>query len=692
MRKEYVNYPSYMPVEISFCSVTEYPIHWHNSIEIIYVLEGNLFVNIESDTFKISNNQLEIINVDEAHRIYSTEDNKVLIFHIDPLFFEKYYNDMGNMFFYLNSSDEGAQDTEPYDELRSFLCRILCESIQKQENYDEEIESTLVELLYHLINNFHYLLYDKEELKDNEEQLERYHRISKYIFNNYTNITLQEIAKKEFLSSHYLSHEIKYATGYSFTDLVNQARVEESVKLLLETDMTISEISEEIGFSHTRYFNKHFKLTYKLTPLQYRKKYNVNEEIYESQKQIEDLDINLTLNLVTYYLEDYDRFNYENKITKLNIDMSDVQSEFSKDFKKIINLGDAFDLLIEDNKDFLEEIQEEIGFNYALLSNVFSADMCIFPTSQFHNWSRALAVLEFLDYLDIKPLIVLDSTEFIAKKFLLTLESFLNYFSELETLRINNFKFIFKKNFNKNLEKDVRKLLQDKYSIEIYEDYYITENETNPIYDTAYMLPFIIHKVVKEDTPLTLFKAFDVLDKQVNLTNEVFFGYPGLINDKGIKKPSYYAYFLLNKLGDSIVTMGDGYVVTKNDDNEYQILLYSYNQDLESLSDINSISKLRGVKNTTQKKFNLNIVNINSNCRITTYEVNESVGSSYNYWIGMGKPKRLIKEEKEILHKASFPRINFRYTKKSTLLNLQAKLPGYSAQLIIIKEVQKHLE
>ena len=52
----------------------------------------------------------------------------------------------------------------------------------------------------------------------------------------------------------------------------------------------------------------------------------------------------------------------------------------------------------------------------------------------------------------------------------------------------------------------------------------------------------------------------------------------------------------------------------------------------------------------------------------------------------MGKPKRLKKEEKEILHKSSFPKINFRYSKKSTVLNIQTTLKGYSAKLIILKE------
>ena len=272
IRREYVSYPSDSPIKISYANIKEYPVHWHNSIEVLYVLRGSINVNVDTDSFEVLEKEMEIINVDEAHRIYSNEENRVLIFHIDPYFFDKYYKDINNIFFYTNSTDDGAQEGEEYDILREFLAKLLCEAVQKLDDYDKEIESILVDLLYHLINNFHYLTYEKEELKDKSEQLARYHRISKYIFNNYdSNITLQEIAKKEFLSPHYLSHEIKYATGYSFTDLVNLTRVEESVKLLLDSDLSISDISDEVGFSHVRYLNKNFKNYYGCTPLQYRK-------------------------------------------------------------------------------------------------------------------------------------------------------------------------------------------------------------------------------------------------------------------------------------------------------------------------------------------------------------------------------------------------------------------------------------
>jgi AraC-like DNA-binding protein len=692
MPKEYIDYSSGIPVYVSLVNLKEYPIHWHNAIEILYVLEGKIDVSVDTGTYELEENELEIINVDEAHRIHSKDGkNKVLIFHIDPYFFEKYYSDIQNMFFYTNSTEAGAQESEEYDELRTFLSIILCELVQKSDNYDEEIEDTLVKLLYHLINSFHYLKHEQEELRDNDEQIERYHRIAKYIYNNYdSNITLQDIADKEFLSTHYLSHEIKYALGYSFTDIVNLTRVEASIKLLLDTDKTISDISEEVGFSHIRYFNKHFKTHYKTTPLNYRKKYKVDETTYEKLKRFEEFPLSESLEYVNYYLEDYDRFNFEDKIHKLNFDLSSDEGEFIKNFKKILNLGDAFDLLIEDNKDILEELQEEVGFEYGRLVNVFSTDMGIFAGSSFHNWSRVKAVLEYINDLGMGSIIVLDTKNFEKEDFIYTLNSFLHFFGDLETGYFDNLVFQFSDSSSKESREEAEEIIVKGYNLQIIKETYNISYTIDSIYDTAYMLPFIIENERKGKGTIDYLRAFDVLDRQVNLTNEVFFGYPGIVNDKGIRKSSFYAYYLLNKLGETLVAKGEGYVVTKGE-GEYQILLYSYNEHIDSLIELKSFSKLRGLRNSTEKKYSINLLQIPSSTRITTYAIDEEVGSSFNYWLDMGKPKRLNKEEKEILHKASFPKINFKFAKKSTVLNLQTKLTGYGAVLIIIKEVKRTL-
>lgn len=109
MRKEYVNFPSDIPVTISYVNIKNYPLHWHDAIEILYVLKGSIKVDIDTDSYEIQEDEIEIVNTEQTHRIYSNKDNRVLIFKIDPHFFEKYYSDIENMFFYTNTSDEGAQ-------------------------------------------------------------------------------------------------------------------------------------------------------------------------------------------------------------------------------------------------------------------------------------------------------------------------------------------------------------------------------------------------------------------------------------------------------------------------------------------------------------------------------------------------------------------------------------------------------
>ena len=71
MRKEYISYIKSLPIGVSLENVSDYPIHWHNSIEIIFVLEGTINVLIESGNMKLLTSEIEIINCDEAHRIYS---------------------------------------------------------------------------------------------------------------------------------------------------------------------------------------------------------------------------------------------------------------------------------------------------------------------------------------------------------------------------------------------------------------------------------------------------------------------------------------------------------------------------------------------------------------------------------------------------------------------------------------------
>ncbi len=102
-------------------------------------------------------------------------------------------------------------------------------------------------------------------------QLDRYHRIIKFIDQNYGNkITLEDIAKQEFITKNYVSHFWRNLSYFSFQERLNYERVLKSEFLLLTTDMSISSISEQCGFSDAKYYYAHFKRWYGCSPLEHK--------------------------------------------------------------------------------------------------------------------------------------------------------------------------------------------------------------------------------------------------------------------------------------------------------------------------------------------------------------------------------------------------------------------------------------
>lgn len=93
-----------------------------------------------------------------------------------------------------------------------------------------------------------------------------------YIYKNKSeHITAHKIAKICHLSTSYFSRLFTKETGENFSIYVSRLKIEWSKTLLEETDMTINEISEELGFNESGYFIKVFKKYEGVTPLIYRK-------------------------------------------------------------------------------------------------------------------------------------------------------------------------------------------------------------------------------------------------------------------------------------------------------------------------------------------------------------------------------------------------------------------------------------
>ena len=84
------------------------------------------------------------------------------------------------------------------------------------------------------------------------------------------NITLDEVASHVHLNPAYFSTLFKQSTGSSFKEYLNMVRIEESKRLLTNTDYSIIDIALAAGFDDQSYFSKVFKKYTGLTPRQYR--------------------------------------------------------------------------------------------------------------------------------------------------------------------------------------------------------------------------------------------------------------------------------------------------------------------------------------------------------------------------------------------------------------------------------------
>lgn len=83
--------------------------------------------------------------------------------------------------------------------------------------------------------------------------------IFKYVNNNFQNhITLDEIADEVSMTVPAFCRYFKKATGKTFTQMVNEYRVVHATKLLLESQMSITDICFECGFNNFSHFNKTF--------------------------------------------------------------------------------------------------------------------------------------------------------------------------------------------------------------------------------------------------------------------------------------------------------------------------------------------------------------------------------------------------------------------------------------------------
>ena len=157
---------------------------------------------------------------------------------------------------------------------RSAEYRKIFEGLCKHSNSPLEIDrikafSLVLELVYLLDKDSKKQLYRNGLKSGNYEIIED---VIKYIKENLTSdLSLNAVASYASLSSIHFHNCFKAATGKTLHEYVEEQRIKKAAGLLVSTDLTLTEISYECGFSSQSYFSYAFKRKMKMAPRKYAK-------------------------------------------------------------------------------------------------------------------------------------------------------------------------------------------------------------------------------------------------------------------------------------------------------------------------------------------------------------------------------------------------------------------------------------
>lgn len=254
--------------------------HFHPEIEISVFLEGRGTYVVNRQEYPIVPGAVFLCGSMDQHCFSDIEGPDGLIFftiHFEPRFV---WSKGSNMFDarYLRVFDALGKEVEhrlPNGEIAEKILRICLsmeqEFMNRETDYDAMVKSQLLRMLVYLNR-----LLPKDALKEqslpSSANLVQIEKAMTYIHDHLTEaMTLEEVAGAAHMSACYFSVIFKRLNGLSPWSYIASKRIEMAQNLLLESDMTVMEISNACGYNNAANFNRAFKQVTDMSPSTYRK-------------------------------------------------------------------------------------------------------------------------------------------------------------------------------------------------------------------------------------------------------------------------------------------------------------------------------------------------------------------------------------------------------------------------------------
>ena len=212
------------------------------------------------------------------------------------------------------------------------------------------------------------------------------------------------------------------------------------------------------------------------------------------------------------------------------------------------------------------------------------------------------------------------------------------------------------------------------------------------IRDTSFMAPFILYTYiqVRDIAPAMCYHSLSDINEDFLIDQKPFHGGPGLMDFHGFKKASYYAFYLMNRLGTELIQTGENYIMTRSESG-IQLLLfhYVYYDFLYEIDDHSGLSykqRYNIYESSEELVIHVILPMPEGSYRIKTTQVNRQNGSAYDLWLEMGAPEDLTADMVEYLRQKNLPEVTYRNITCNGNLLLDTVLQPHGITLLEITD------
>jgi AraC-like DNA-binding protein len=253
-------------------------VHWHDEIQFALVTKGSINFTIDQSACIVKENEGIFINSNSLHsaKPHEFSEGEYICIDIAPEFFlgpsdsiirQKYLEP------FLKSKSVSYVELKLTVGWEKDVLNALSTLYELYEGkdfgYELKMQSIILDVLHLMISNSPWLETDSNLSAFIEDQ--RIKKMLSFIQDNYKRkITLEDIARNVNLSRSECSRFFKRMTGQTPFEYLISYRINQSTLLLKNSDLSITEIADEVGFGSVSYFIEKFRKETNYTPKEFR--------------------------------------------------------------------------------------------------------------------------------------------------------------------------------------------------------------------------------------------------------------------------------------------------------------------------------------------------------------------------------------------------------------------------------------